>query len=870
MKLIIETICIYRSFRRSLLMQHPMAGATMRQNKGFALFLVMFLLSAVGLFISGLAYSRLLDKRLLKARDNHEKAKDIALFALDLGLAHLEQSLGPKSRTSTTPFLDKKHPKAYWTGVWEKEALQDATFMGYLVPLQEPAGECTFFQGDMAVRVPKVSLPGGEGFYSYWIGDEGLKAKMNLGEALATPEARDVSAPKDAGTILAYMNPEGIAGFESLKPSSLRAIQDWFCASKTLELSPSTIIAHYHHLSWRSYGLLVNPLDFRNTAALELKKDLHTLGMSETPLSPEEHLIHSFQSLSQNVRLDPSPIIDPQPFSIERESPYAAATLKQLGLGPICTGCQIDFSIEHTTVDKLSVYHSIQLSLWNPYAIALNSHNYEISILCNKKPALLIKKESASSAEELDDKLSQQYIELSNQDSEELGYRITIVKAGLCTDFKPGEHKVFVLTKLDKGLGKADFAFEEITKPQEAPARILIKEEMYLLLSGLENKPIIKDPREGLHAKRQVRRERVQNPHRGRVGRAEALEPRRQALGKTYENLSWPSTLIRLNSTHPGYETDCSFQELHLPSVQLLPLLIPDSIPSTAHLALQYQQQYQADKPFQNNPRAYIPPNFEAREDAAWKWLWQSSQHQPLEPLIGPSSPLVLFDIGPLDSVAKAGHILCSLDPNSPMYGQDKAHYHDLYYCPNDLTISKHTGAILEGAFNINSRSVLAWESVLQSSCNPRLRPCGSFSRCQLHTPSYTLSISETKALAQNIVDLLNQRPPLFSIFEFIQAGILDEAIEQLNLPYKEHPLLKLSSLDLLQGIGPLLSPRSDTFRMRAEGEYFLKKDTEGRALFSKANCEALVQRVIEEDSAGKRQAKFKILNLRWLDADKL
>ncbi len=870
MKLIIDTKCIYRSFRRSLLIQHPIAGATMRQNKGFALFLVMFLLSAVGLFISGLAYSRLLDKRLLKARDNYEKAKDIALFALDLGLAHLEQSLGPRSRTSTTPFLDKNHPQAYWTGVWEKEELQDATFMGYLVPLQEPAGESTFFQGDMAVRVPKVSLPRGEGFYSYWIGDEGIKAKMNLGEDLGNKEEAETDPLKEIGSSLAYINPEGIVGFETLKPSSLRAIQDWFYASKILELSPSTIIPNYHHLSWGSYGLLVNPLDFRNTAALELKKDLHTIGMSELPLSPEEDLIDAFQSLSQKVRQDPSPIIAPKPFHVDRESPYAAATLKQLGLGPICTGCQIDLTIEHTTVDKLSVYHSIQLSLWNPYAIALDRHNYEVSILCNKKPALLIKNESASSAEGLDDKLSQQYIELSSQDSDELGYRIAIVKASLCTDFKPGEKKVFVLKKLDEGPGTTAFTFEEINKHPEASARILIKEEVYLLLSGSENKPVLKDPREGLHAKRQVRRERVQNPHRGRVGRTEPLEPRRQALGKTYENLSWPSTLIRLNSAHPGYETDCSFQELHLASVQLLPLLMPDSIPSTAHLGLQYQQKYEADKPFQNNPRASIPPSFEAREDATWKWLWQNSQDKPLEPLTGPLSPLVLFDIGPLHSMAQAAHILFSLDPNSPMYGQDKSHYHDAYYCPNDLTISKHIGAILEGAFNINSRSVLAWESLLQSSCNPRLRPCGSFSRCRLHTPSYILSISETKALAQNIVDLLNKRPPCFSILEFIQAGILDEALEKLSLPYKEHPLLALSSLDLLQGIGPLLSPRSDTFRIRAQGEHFLKNDTAGRALFTKACCEALVQRVIEEDSAGGRQTKFRILNLRWLDADKL
>lgn len=835
-------------------------------TRGFALVLVMLLLSAVGVFLSGLAYSKLLDKRLVKLRHHHEKAKDIALFALDLALAHLEDSLGPMQRTSTVPCLESTHPEAYWTGVWEREAAGTTTFRGYLVPLQEPAGETSFLQGTTAVRVPTIQLPGDAGFYSYWISDEGVKAKVNLGTDIKAQDERDRA---QLGPI-AYTKPMHLKGFESIDPRALSSIKDEYSAVPGLGLSPSALMDNWHHVSWRSYGLLLNSLNPTDQGLITFKQNLNSLNARGT-LSPEEELIQSFQALSQNIQPSPQATIHPRPFYVAKDNPYAPATLKAMGVGPLCTRCQLAFDIEHPKVDTLAVYQSIVLCLWNPYAMGLASHTYTIQILCNKKPVLGIRSASASGAEGLEEKLSEQAIELSTQESSELGYGLSLVQAKLCTAFEPGEHKLFVLKASQDGSGTLFFEEAERLAGKQNPLRL--QEVPYVLAHKTEPKPVLKGPKEGLHARRQVRRERTPLPQQRQA--RDASEPKplaipRQALGKNHEALLWPNTLIRLSSDSIDYGEGYAFQELYLCTQRLEPLLMPDSIPSTVHLALEYTLCYKADKPFQNNVRAFIPPQFEARDDAAWQWLWQNSQTDSLRSLTErPPAALALFDLGPLENATQVAHSLLSLDPNSPLYTPIGA-YHDTTYCDNALTRQTSLGMALEGAFNINSRSAIAWESLLRSSYAPDLRPCGSFSRCLSHTPKHNLSAQELQTLAQAIAELVKARPPLLSLAECIEMDLFGQALEKLNLPYAEHPLLKLSSLDLLQTIGPILSPRSDTFRIRAQGEYCIGKDAQGNDLRTQASCEALVQRYAEESNAGAKHTRFKVLNLRWVDADKL
>ncbi|MGB0372199.1 MAG: hypothetical protein ACPGN3_12770 [Opitutales bacterium] len=80
-----------------------------------------------------------------------------------------------------------------------------------------------------------------------------------------------------------------------------------------------------------------------------------------------------------------------------------------------------------------------------------------------------------------------------------------------------------------------------------------------------------------------------------------------------------------------------------------------------------------------------------------------------------------------------------------------------------------------------------------------------------------------------------------------------------------------LNQANILQAIGPVISARTDTFRIRSYGETV---DANGNV--TTAWCEALVQRVYDQDSAEElsnteldaHARRFEILSLRWLNAE--
>ena len=74
-----------------------------------------------------------------------------------------------------------------------------------------------------------------------------------------------------------------------------------------------------------------------------------------------------------------------------------------------------------------------------------------------------------------------------------------------------------------------------------------------------------------------------------------------------------------------------------------------------------------------------------------------------------------------------------------------------------------------------------------------------------------------------------------------------------------------------MTGIGPMLAPRSDTFKIRARSNSY---NVLGEPVATAA-IEALVQRTPElvdptEDNLGPMDRKFKLLNLRWLSKDEI
>jgi hypothetical protein len=211
---------------------------------------------------------------------------------------------------------------------------------------------------------------------------------------------------------------------------------------------------------------------------------------------------------------------------------------------------------------------------------------------------------------------------------------------------------------------------------------------------------------------------------------------------------------------------------------------------------------------------------------------------------------------------------------------------------------------LVDGAFNVNSTSVTAWEALLLSGLGkqtgadtvafPRiLNPPGDeWDGTGPRNPAAwsgqrVFSRAEIRKLAEQIVLEVRTRGPFLSLADFVnrrlsedatgKMGTLQAAIERagLNAAFaNEWPLANTESLptykhmdhivdptrmeqtrkpdttawgalgfltqaDLLQFIGPALTARSDTFRIRAYGECV---DAAGKVT-AKAWCEAVVQR---------------------------
>jgi hypothetical protein len=199
---------------------------------------------------------------------------------------------------------------------------------------------------------------------------------------------------------------------------------------------------------------------------------------------------------------------------------------------------------------------------------------------------------------------------------------------------------------------------------------------------------------------------------------------------------------------------------------------------------------------------------------------------------------------------------------------------------------------MVDGGFNINSTSEEAWTAVLASlrGLDPARGDSTSFSRFRHVVESgpgamaendpwsgfRTLTDADLKDLAAKIVAEVKLRGPFLSLGEFVNrrvstdrglglSGAIQAAIDKssLNKRYSYSRLATdkypnpenlqnpntgtgtpgwLTQADLLHGLAPFITPRSDTFTIRSLGE---AKDASGNILAT-VRLEAVVQRVPE------------------------
>ncbi len=228
---------------------------------------------------------------------------------------------------------------------------------------------------------------------------------------------------------------------------------------------------------------------------------------------------------------------------------------------------------------------------------------------------------------------------------------------------------------------------------------------------------------------------------------------------------------------------------------------------------------------------------------------------------------------------------------------------------------------MLRGAFNINSVSRGAWRAMLSGINIKEWNPADgsgprelkhAFFRHSMHgqdadtlpdqsvatnnafsRSGVSLTSDQVDALADAVVDgLLLRGYPFDNLSEFVNSGILEDAIElvEINKGAEDLGIIKnspayLTQADVMKTIAPMITPRSDTFRVRAYGD--VTHPVTGEVV-SEAWCEALVQRTpaLTEPVTGEMDLardpysidtekyplgrKLKILSIRFLSPDEV
>ena len=248
-------------------------------RRGFSLVLSLTIMAMMVMVVIVLAAFLSVESKLAKAAQYRTQSKMHALVSLRLALAHLQQEAGPDRRMTARADLgaDSNQPgwnwqtirNPLWTGVWRSDKptqppawlvsgrhdrpanSQSINLFGntdYLpdhwVPFQTDyypttgpmmitlVGDATALPAELMnwpttpgrpdgrITLPKVQLPDANvaGSYCYWIGDEGVKAKLNLTDTRITPPSTaTVSSDQQSFNNILALRGTARTGIEILK-----------------------------------------------------------------------------------------------------------------------------------------------------------------------------------------------------------------------------------------------------------------------------------------------------------------------------------------------------------------------------------------------------------------------------------------------------------------------------------------------------------------------------------------------------------------------------------------------------------------------------------------------------------------------------
>ncbi len=428
------------------------APSPRRRQSGFALLITITLLAFLVLLLVSLAALTRVETQVAANNQQLSQARQNALMALNIGLGRLQETAGPDTRVTATGDIvanrnvDKKH----WTGVWDTTATGADKNIGWLVSGTAPAGSpgvgtvlaagpenslvelvgggSTDVSADdpanNRVRVETVpikapGIPGQDpltettiGNYAYWVGDEGVKAKVSVTDPWADPFDETLAALIGSPPLMTKPEAETRAetyrfvaaqrnGIEGVDAVDGTPIGDGYAASDTvfkaalpklltLAQMPlaSTGIAgqvslaaarqnRFHDLTVDSVGLLTN------VVSGGFKKDLSAWVATSSPASPalNDLIIEGASSDTSKYGLPKWGLLHNYARTLENGNtvPPRQQTATQQGVYPVLTYARIGYNVSCPAATEPYKVHIMPIvALWNPYNVPIAAHTYEV------------------------------------------------------------------------------------------------------------------------------------------------------------------------------------------------------------------------------------------------------------------------------------------------------------------------------------------------------------------------------------------------------------------------------------------------------------------------------------------------------------
>lgn len=393
------------------------------RTRGFALLVTITLLALLVMILVSLAALTRVETQVATNTRQISQARQNALVGLNVALGRLQELAGSDQRiTATADLIASRHEdRKRWTGVWDADPASGdyGQNIGWLVSGTAPAGTngmnaaVTAGQGaelvdlvddrsaDVSVdgervRVETESItvqsapglpddPSGHkiGAFAYWVGDEGVKAKISLVDPHAGEEDRllysFLVAQRRAGERIAMGNGEAMGAAYPVNAETLGKVfshhQLPFAAGTPAHQSALNAAARsrFHDLTFNALSVPAN------VAAGGLKKDLTAWLSSPTPATgapaddafiiggvaaadsaadrlPHWGLIRSYAGLTGGTSVAPGHQTD------TKMGVYPIVTYVKMGIGLSCEGDNL----------PLKVHLFPEIVLWNPYNVPLD------------------------------------------------------------------------------------------------------------------------------------------------------------------------------------------------------------------------------------------------------------------------------------------------------------------------------------------------------------------------------------------------------------------------------------------------------------------------------------------------------------------